>query len=69
MNNFKIGLEKKPLTENLQLKEEANIFIMPFKEMPSTNNIEKVTADRINAHDLFSFYTADVIKEDIVYAR
>ncbi len=63
MKHFrKRSMSRKTVEINAVVKD----FIKPFKEMPSTN---KPTADRINAHELFSLYTADVIKEDIVYAR
>ena len=44
-------------------------FLQPFKELPSTIKMKSEKTERIKAHDLFSLYTANVIKEDIVYAR
>jgi hypothetical protein len=69
MNNFKKGLKRKSLKENVEINNPINSFIHPFKEMPSSNNRGKESADRINAHELFSLYTADIIKEDIIFTR
>ena len=53
----------------MEIKQAINTLIQPFKEMPSLNNTGRDNAERINAHDLFSLYTADIIKEDIVFVR
>ncbi|HSN60733.1 MAG TPA: hypothetical protein VLR49_07350 [Ferruginibacter sp.] len=69
MNNLRKRLKRKAISKGVEIKEAINTFIQPFNEMPSLNDLGKENADRIDAHDLFSYYTADVIKEDIVYAR
>lgn len=69
MKNIKIRLKRKTLNRTMQLKEAINAHIQPFKEMPSVNGTGLERAGRMDAHDLFSHYTADVIREDIVYAR
>ncbi len=69
MNNFRKRLKRKALKKTVEIKEAINTYMQPFKEMPSLNNTGIESTDRINAHDLFSLYTADIIKKDIVYAR
>ncbi|HQW44785.1 MAG: hypothetical protein IPP02_15990 [Chitinophagaceae bacterium] len=69
MNNFRKRLKRKALKKNVEIKQAINTLIQPFKEMPSLNNTGRDNAERINAHDLFSLYTADIIKEDIVFVR
>lgn len=68
MNNFEINSKRKSSNKNVQSGDAVNSYIQPFKEMPSVNT-EQESAGRINAHDLFSYYTAEIIKEDIIYAR
>lgn len=62
-------LKRRALKKNVEIKNAINTFIMPFKEMPSVNTTGKENSDRINAHDLFSQFTADIIKEDVIFAR
>ena len=69
MNIFEKRLKRKALKKTVQIKAAFNTYMQPFKEMPSSNNEGKKGETRITAHELFSLYTADVIKEDIVYAR
>jgi len=69
MKNIKIKLKRKALKNNTGIKDTLNSFIQPFKEMPSANDSGKENAGRINAHDLFSLYTADIIREETVYFR
>ena len=69
MNNLRKRLKRKAIRKGVEFKEAINSFIQPFNETPSLNDTGKENASRIDAHDLFCFYTADVIKEDIVYAR
>lgn len=69
MNTYMKRLKRRALKKNVEIKDAINTFIMPFKEMPSVNTIREEDADRINAHDLFSLYTADIIKEDVIFAR
>ncbi len=69
MNHLQKKLKRKVLRKTVEINAALKLFIQPFKEMPSTNNIDKECSDRINAHELFSLYTANVINEDIIYAR
>ena len=62
-------MKRKALKKRVEIKDAINTHMQPFKEMPSLNNTGRENAERINAHDLFSFYTADIIKQDIIYAR
>ncbi|WP_373550069.1 hypothetical protein [Haliscomenobacter sp.] len=69
MKNFKLGLKRKALNKDVQRKDAVNASVQPSKEVPSINNKAQVNADRIDAHDLFSHYTADIIKEETVFFR
>ena len=42
--------------------------IHPFKEHPS-DTINKNAKDEMGASELFSFFTADIIKEDVQFTR
>jgi hypothetical protein len=52
-----------------QIHIAVNTMIQPYKELPSENVSNQETGSRINPHDLFLFYTADIIKEDIIFIR
>lgn len=69
MNNFRRKLKRRAFKKTILIKEAVNIFIQPYKELPSMTDMGAIDTDRINAYDLFSFYTADIIKEDIVFIR
>jgi hypothetical protein len=47
--------------------------ILPFTEKPSNQYFnekdDELAADEIHASDLFSFFTADIIKEKVVFVR
>ena len=43
--------------------------IVPFKEKPSLEISEPGKNDEINASQLFSFFTADIIKENMEFVR
>ncbi|HSV11072.1 MAG TPA: hypothetical protein VLI68_09900 [Hanamia sp.] len=46
--------------------------ILPFTEKPSNAHFatkEKVNNDEIEANDLFSLFTANIIKEEVVFTR
>ena len=46
--------------------------ILPFEEKPSSGCFEKQgknQEENIGAHDLFSYFTADIIKEKIIFTR
>ena len=42
--------------------------IVPFKEKPS-DQIDKGKKNEMEASELFSFFTADIIKEDVEFVR
>ncbi len=67
MENFKIRMKRKAFKNNVQIKDAVGTFIQPYKELPSDNNLED--SGRINPHDLFSHYTANIIREDIMFTR
>ena len=69
MSHFRKSLKKEVLGKTVEINAVVMDFIQPLKELPSTIKMESEKTERINAHDLFSLYTANVIKEDIVYAR
>ena len=69
MKIFKLGLKRKALNKDEYSKDAVNASVQPFKELPSVNNKAQVNADRIDAHDLFSHYTADIIKEETIFFR
>lgn len=69
MNNFKVRLKKRALNKNTQVHDAPNAYMRTFKEMPSVDNTGPEHAGRINPYDLFSHYTADIIREDIVFTR
>ena len=69
MNHLSKRLKRKVLKKTAQINDAVNSIVLPFKEMPSNNNIVRESDDRINAHELFSLYTGNLIKQDIVYAR
>ena len=43
--------------------------IVPFKEKPSDNAISQDKKNEMEASELFSFFTADIIKEDVQFVR
>jgi hypothetical protein len=46
--------------------------IVPFKEKPSDDVISSINKDKkdeMDASELFSFFTADIIKKDIEFVR
>jgi hypothetical protein len=46
--------------------------ILPFEEKPSTGCFQHKRngeEEGMGAHDLFSFFTADIIKEKIIFTR
>ena len=43
--------------------------IVPFKEKPSLEMSDTGKNEEMNASQLFSFFTADIIKEDIKFVR
>lgn len=69
MKKFEKQLKRGALKKSIEIRDVLNSFIQPFKEMPSTNKVGEENTGRISAHDLFSFYTADIIKEDVIFSR
>lgn len=69
MKNFKLGLKRKAIHKDAYSKEAVNASVQLFKVLPSVNNKAQVNVDRIDAHDLFSHYTADIIKEETIFFR
>lgn len=60
---MKKKIKRSKLTKALRkLKIDA---ILPFKEKPS----DKVIESKEKASELFSMFTADIIKEDIMFVR
>ena len=43
--------------------------IVPFKEKPSVELSDRGKNNEMNASQLFSFFTADIIKQDIEFVR
>ena len=68
MNYLKAKLKRRSLHKSIvKWKDALNSYIQPFKQMPSIHDMG--SADRITAHELFSHYTADIIKEDVIFTR
>jgi hypothetical protein len=53
---------------NQNFKKSLHSYIQPFRQMPGTGNASS-ESDRMDAHDLFSQYTSEIIKEDVVFIR
>jgi len=56
------------------IKQTLNIMegILPFTEKPSNAHLEQkeeAGKNEIQACDLFSLFTADIIKEEVVFTR
>lgn len=68
MTNKNIIIEKSE-----QLLNITKEFISPFIELPSAKKFLKEISDEensiYNAEVLFSFFTADIIKEHVVFTR
>lgn len=69
MKFFGFGIRRKSSNRNVPAENAVDTYIQPFKEMPSSRAGGEDSVDRINAHDLFSLYTADIIKEETMFAR
>jgi hypothetical protein len=57
--------ELETLAVKLRLQET---FIQPFQQTPSDNNTP-LTGSRIGTHELFSLFTADIIRQRVVFTR
>lgn len=69
MRNYEQHLKREALNKDTHNKDVVNAATQPFKEAPSVNSKAQVNADRIDAHRLFSYYTADIIKEETIFIR
>lgn len=69
MKGIRKRLKRKALRNIAGIKDAVNAFIHPFQEMPSISSTGAESPDRINEHDLFSLYTADIIRKEIVFVR
>ena len=66
-------IENDCMTEKI-IKKSFNIFdgILPFTEKPCKNYFgkkEEREKGQIEASELFSFFTANIIKEDVIFIR
>lgn len=59
----------KSTNETSQFEGTNKTLSQPFNEFPTPSVVPNGNEDRINAHELFSFYTADVIREENVFVR
>ena len=61
----------KSKTELLQILKKTKVAILPFIECPASNNCGSKAQDKksMNATDLFSIFTADIIKEEVIFMR
>ena len=66
----KIIMRKKTKRSKLLkvLKKLKIESIVPFKEKPA-DVLNKEKTEDMNASELFSFFTADIIKEDVEFVR
>lgn len=69
MPGYQVRLKRKALKKSVHPRDALNTYMQPFKEMPSVNHIDEGGPDQISAHDLFSHYTADIIKKDTIFNR
>ena len=69
MKFFQFSKKRESSNRDEQAENAIDTYIQPFKEMPSSSTDGRESADHLNAHDLFSLYTADIIKEDTIFAR
>ena len=54
----------------LQILKNTRISILPFTEGPAINHTSKPHEKKsINATELFSIFTADIIKEEVIFMR
>jgi hypothetical protein len=60
---------KRKSFKNIQIENNINLSIRPFQERPSEIILGNGYVDRISAHDLFSYYTADIIKKDTIFIK
>lgn len=63
-----------PLKNKRTIKKQTRLLdgILPFTEKPSNhrfNEKEEHPMDEIQASELFSFFTANIIKEEVTFIR
>jgi hypothetical protein len=51
------------------LKTTVHSYTQPLTQAPPIGLSDDESIDRLNGHDLFSHYTADIIKENTVFTR
>ena len=59
------------LNEAKETLRKTRASIIPFPELPGTerSSINNLAGDVIQADLLFSFFTADIIKESVIFTR
>lgn len=68
MKNFKVNLKMKAFYADKSTKKDLNTLSRTFDDITPINIVDENTV-RLNAHDLFSLHTADIINEDVIFAR
>ena len=66
--NMKKTIKRSKLAKVLRKLKIDSISIVPFKEKPS-DIIDKDKKDEMEASELFSLFTADIIKKDVEFVR
>ncbi|HJY23440.1 MAG TPA: hypothetical protein VJ279_11165 [Hanamia sp.] len=73
---MKVKLHSSLLKKNFKNSQAIMEGILPFTETPSFSHFEDKFEDKedgsrkeMKASDLFSLFTADIIKEEIVFTR
>ena len=64
-------MRQKKITQVTKEKFQKLNTIIAFKERPSVDSpgSKPEKTDQINAADLFSFFTANIIKEQVLFTR
>jgi hypothetical protein len=59
------------IDKTINVIKATRAAIMPFTELPDDERAGTNTSPekKINAAELFSFFTADIIKEEVVFTR
>jgi hypothetical protein len=68
---MKVKLHSSALIKKFKNLQAITEGILPFKEKPSSNpeNKSDKSTNENKATDLFSLFTADIIKEEIIFIR
>ena len=64
---MKKTIKRSKLVKALGKLKNDSVSVVPFKEKPADE--VKETKGQMEASQLFSLFTADIIKEDIVFVR